>query len=343
MSSSDCREDTLDLNLVRSYLPLLVLMLRSALLVGATLLVAPLLSEGSVFAVLCVLVYFDALAFWRDALNRAAGFLLPTAFVLYMNQRGDGRWPADTRCLRAAQVIPYWGTDVAWAASSSVIFVSLCMRVPMRLRIMHVAVTWAGMALAHILLGCVRAMTPTELLSRLMLYYTSCAFFFLSSMVLPGLDRNAHSFTVVHVNLHVLFVELYVLVVSVSISAAAYACIFYQYHGSPAASAGEPSAAGASATGASGGTAHSLSSHSALSLHSANSAGSAHVAHGYNAGGAGEDRMGLHARLTPSAAPSAMTGRADASGAAGAICGASGPTPEDLLAELRAAKAAPRG
>ena len=63
MSSSDCRDDTLGLNLVRSYLPLFVLMLRSGILVCATLLVAPLLGDSSVFALLCVVAYFDALAF----------------------------------------------------------------------------------------------------------------------------------------------------------------------------------------------------------------------------------------------------------------------------------------
>ena len=245
MSSSDCREDTVDLNLVRSYLPLFMLWLRSGALVCATLLLAPHLGDGSVFALLCVVAYFDALAFWRDALNRAVGFLLPTAFAVYMHQRGKA-WPADSRCLRTAQVIPYWVTDAAWAASSSVVFVSLCMRVPLRVRILHVALAWAGMALAHILLGCERAYSPTELVSWLMLYYTSCAFFFLSSMVLPGIDRNAHTFTVVHVNMHVLFVELYVLVVSVCISAAAYACIYYQYQ-ARAAKAGAP--AGSSPTG----------------------------------------------------------------------------------------------
>ena len=283
MSSSDCRDDPLDLNLVRSYLPLFVLMLRSGVLVCATLLVAPLLGDGSVFALLSVVAYFDALAFWRDSLNRAAGFLLPTAFVVYTNLHGAGPWPADTRCQRTVQVIPYWAADVAWTASSSVVFVSLCMRVLIRLRMLHVTLTWAGLALAHIMLGCLRAYSPTELVSRLMLYYTSCAFFYLSSMVLPGVDRNTHTFTVVHVNMHVLFVEAYVLTVSVCISAAAYACIYYQYH---ARAAPEPVAPAECAS-------------LPVSV-------------------VGEDRKSLHARPAPIAAH------------------------EDLLAELRAAKAVPR-
>jgi len=283
MSSSDCRDDTPDLNLVRSYLPLFALMLRSGMLVCATQLVAPLLGDTSVFALLCVVAYFDALAFWRDSLNRAAGFLLPTAFVAYTNMRGDAPWAADARCERTMQLIPYWTADVAWAASSSVVFVSLCMRVPVRVRMLHVTVTWACMALAHILLGCLRAYSPTELVSRLMLYYTSCAFFYLSSMVLPGVDRNTHTYSVVHVNMHVLFVEAYVLAVSVCISAAAYACIYYQYQ---ARAAPEPAAPDESAS-------------APVSV-------------------VGEERKSLHARPAPSNAH------------------------EDLLAELRAAKAAPR-
>jgi len=156
------------------------------------------------------------------------------------------------------------------------------MRVPIRLRIVHVTVTWAGMALAHIMLGCLRAYSPTELVSRLMLYYTSCAFFYMSSMVLPGVDRNSHTFTVVHVNMHVLFVEAYVLAVSVCISAAAYACIYYQYQARAAPETTAPAVSASSPVGV------------------------------------GEDRKNLHARPAPSTVH------------------------EDLLAELRAAKAAPR-
>jgi hypothetical protein len=281
MSSDDSRDDAFDLNLVRSYLPLLVLMLRSTVLVCVTLALAPLLGDHCIFALLCVVVYFDAVTFWRDSLNRAAGFLMPSAFVVYVNLRGAEPWPVDTRCLRTVQVIPYWAADVAWAASSSVVFVSLCMRVPLRLRMVYVAVTWSFMALTHILLGCLRAYSPPELVSRLVLYYISCAFFFLSSMVLPGTDRNAHTFTVVHVNMHVLFVEAYVLAVSVCISVVAYACLYYQYNSRAAPE-------------------------------------SVAIAPPPPSSAVGEDRKNLHARPTPSA-PS-----------------------EDLLAELRAAKAAPR-
>jgi len=229
MSSSDCREQLFELHLVSSYMPMLLLLLRSVLLVFVVQAVAPFLFDSSVFALLSVLVYFDALFFWRDALNRVAGFLLPTAFVLFVNFRGALLCPLDTACQRPVQFAPYWATDVAWAASSSVVFVSLCMQVPLRVRIFNVTVSWACMALAHVMLGCLRPYALAELLGRLLLYYTSCAFFFLSSMVLPGVDRNLHSFTVVHVNMHVLFVEVYVLAVSVAISVAAYLYIYYQY------------------------------------------------------------------------------------------------------------------
>ena len=109
------------------------------------------------------------------------------------------------------------------------VFVLLCMQVPLRVRIFNVTVSWACMALAHVMLWCLCPYALAELLGRLLLYYTSCAFFFLSSMVLPGVDLNMHSFTVVHVNMHVLFVEVYVLAVSVTISLAAYLFIYYQH------------------------------------------------------------------------------------------------------------------
>ena len=230
MSSSDCRDDTFDLHLVRSYMPLLMLLLRSMLLVFTAHAVAPFVDRNSIFVLLGVIVYFDALCFWRDSLNRAAGFLLPTAIAVYVNFRDQQNWPADSACQRTLLLVPYWAVDVSWAASSSVVFVSLCMQVPLRVRILTMSIVWAGMALTHVLLGCLQALILPELLGRLVLYYVSSAFFFLSSMLLPGIDRNMHSFSVVHVNMHLLFVELYVLAVSVSISAAAYMCLYYQYH-----------------------------------------------------------------------------------------------------------------
>jgi hypothetical protein len=282
MSSIDYRDDLLDLKLVRSYMPLLMLIQRSMLLVMTSRLASPMLTDSSMFALLSVIVYFDALIFWRDALNRASGFLMPTAFVIYVNLRGHEVWPTNTKCTRSVQLAPYWTADIAWAASSSVVFVSLCMQVPLRVRILHVTVTWSCMALAHIFLGCLIPYDLTELVCRLLLYYVSCAFFFLSSMLLPEVNRNKHSFTVLHVNMHMLFVEPYVLAVSVSISVAAYACIYYQYT--------------ARAGGQCDAPCH-------VTVHAASMA---------------EDRKGLHAR------PGVLS-----------------PT-EDLLAELRAAKAAPR-
>ena len=88
MSSSDGRDEAFDLQLVRSYLQMLVLLLRSMLLVLAAHALRLFLANRGVFVLLCVFVYFDALCFWSHALNRAAGFLLPKAFVVYVNFRG---------------------------------------------------------------------------------------------------------------------------------------------------------------------------------------------------------------------------------------------------------------
>ena len=318
MSSSDGRDEAFDLQLVRSYLPVLLLLLRSVMLVLAAHALAPFLADSGVFVLLSVFVYFDALCFWRDALNRAAGFLLPTAFVVYVNFRGAVSWPANSECERTLLLVPYWAADVAWAASSSVVFVSLCMQVQLRVRIVTVTVAWASMALAHVLLGCLRPYSLAELLGRIVLYYASCAFFFLSSMVLPGIDRNQHSFTVVHVNMHLLFVELSVLAVSVCISAAAYVCIYYQYSVRKG-SAGAPKAAGA---GAGGAPFPPFLERAGLPLAEARLAAPSPT---------GVERQ-LHARRSHSPG-------------AGAGCVAvpvAGPPCDDLLAELRAALAAPR-
>ena len=86
--------------------------------------------------------------------------------------------------------------------------------------------------MVHVLLGCLRPYQLAELVGRLVLFYASCALFFLSSMMLLDFNRNQHSFTVVHVNMHLL-------AVSVGISAAAYVCIYY-HHSAKATVPGAP-------------------------------------------------------------------------------------------------------
>jgi hypothetical protein len=129
-------------------MPLPMLLMRSILLVLSAHAVAPFIDMSSVFVLtsvfvlLSIIVYFDALCFWRDPLNRAAGFLLPSAIAVYVNFRDEQTWPADSACQRTLQLIPYWAADVSWAALSSVGFVSLYMQVPLRVRILTMSIAW---------------------------------------------------------------------------------------------------------------------------------------------------------------------------------------------------------
>jgi len=192
--------------------------------------VAMFLADTPVFICLCVLVYFDAYAFRHDALNQAVGFLLPTACVVYVNVRGAVAWPEiDNDCTHLLKLAPYWAADILWATTSSMLVVAVCFRVTVQFRVQGVALVWAGMALAHVMLGCMRAMAWWELLLRVAWYHTSAAVFFFSSVVIASVDRNTHSFTVMHVNIHVLFVEGYVLLASVTVSLGVYAYLYWQH------------------------------------------------------------------------------------------------------------------
>jgi len=231
MSSSD--GPLFELHLVRSYLPLFLLAWRACATVAVTRLLPAVLDDTPVFACLCFLAYFDAHAFRKDTLNRAVGFMLPAAFVGYTNLRGRQAWAeVDVECARLYMLAPYWAADVLWAASSSMLVAAVAFRVTVSLRVHAVAVLWAGLALCHVMLGCLRVLAWWEVLARVIWYYLSASVFFLCSLVLTGVDRNTHSFTAMHVNLHVLFVESYVLLGSVLVSLGVYA---YLYWGSVAA------------------------------------------------------------------------------------------------------------
>jgi len=230
MSKSDYHDNVFEMHLVRSYMPLFLLALRAVLLVLGMQVVSMLLEDTPVFICLCVLVYFDAYAFRHDPLNQAVGFLVPTACAVYVNVRGAVAWPeVDDDCTQVYKLAPYWAADILWAATSSMLVVAVCFRVAVQFRVHGVALVWAGMALAHVMLGCMRAFAWWELLLRVAWYHASAAVFFLSSIVLAGVDRNTHSFTVMHVNMHVLFVEGYVLMASVAVSLGVYAYLYWQH------------------------------------------------------------------------------------------------------------------
>lgn len=227
-----------DFGLVHTYVPLLVLASRALLLVALFRLVVHAGLDGPGLVVLLGgATYFDAYVFRGDTLNRAAGFLAPVAFFLYTSTHEVFRWQSDgadglvrrAPCTASPLVMLYWAVDVLWASSSSMQVAALFLPVRAHVRIQTVACAWSLVLLAHVMLRCDAAPALPEVLLRVLLYYASCVCYFYTSVFTPDVDRNAHCFTVMHVCLHLLFVEPHVLLVSVLVSAGVYSKVYLEH------------------------------------------------------------------------------------------------------------------
>ena len=234
MSSSD-EGRLVDFKLVSTYVPMMILLGRALFLTlffQATLLMGQ--DNTGLLVVLCVVCYFDAYSFKHDVLNKACGFLLPAAFYLYTNTHAAVSHKAynkdkDIYCSEIYIIVVYWAVDLVWAASSSIHIASLCWKLRIHLRIQTVACVWSLILTTHVMLRCYKTPSFWEVLLRVVLYYVSCMFYFFTSVFLVGVDRNTHHFTVMHVCLHILFVEPYVLLASALISVCVYSKLYWEH------------------------------------------------------------------------------------------------------------------
>ena len=232
MTSGESNGKRVDFQLVSTYVPVIQLVARAMVLV---LLFQVAHSVGHDHTGLCVLVcvlcYFDGYCYRTDALNRAAGFLVPPAFYMYTHAPSQNTWVVSpvSHCTQMPVLVFYWAVDLLWASSSSMLIASLLCKIRVKLRIQTVACVWSFILLVHVALRCYHPPGFWEIVLRVLLYYVSCVCYFFTSSFVLDTDRHTHTFTVMHVCLHILFVEPFVLVASVVVSGGIYAKL-YIYH-----------------------------------------------------------------------------------------------------------------
>ena len=213
MSTREDAEDDVDFQLVTTYTPFMVAVLRSA---GLVLLceasVRWLGARQNVFAALLALVYCDAYLWRSDKLNRAVGFLCPVGLALLATTDVtlcSGAEDGADRALLA--LLPYWTVQVAWPLGSAYYLAASAFGVYRPSERQVVGVSAACLAVHCVLLLAGRQ-SPGEVLLRAAAYYMTSMLFYHAKARLSNVDRNAHSRLTVHVCLHLLFVDLYVLV-----------------------------------------------------------------------------------------------------------------------------------
>ena len=210
----------MDFRLVTTYTPFMVALVRSA---GLALLceasVRWLGARQNVLSVVLALVYCDAYAWRSDKLNRAVGFLCPVGLALLATTSVtpcSGEESDDKNGHSLLALLPYWTVQVAWPLGSAYYLAASAFGVFRPSERQVVGVSAACLAVHCVLLLAGRQGTGDVML-RAAVYYMTSMLFYHAKARLSSVDRNAHSRLTVHVCLHLLFVDLYVLVASVAV------------------------------------------------------------------------------------------------------------------------------
>lgn len=219
-------DDAIDFRLVSTYVPLVLLVLRGVLLLGAAQLVADFLdARGALVVALVAVVYFDALAFSSCRLNKACGFLGPVALCLLQARTT----PIESRDCDAgyAQALVY-GVDMMWAVSATSYVAIACYKNYFVVRVAHAAATWAVCAILHTLTTCERLDVQHQVM-RTVLYYLTCTLYFYHRHA-PALERKHHQLSVLHIFYHIFFVQRFILLGSVIIACMVFGALYYSEH-----------------------------------------------------------------------------------------------------------------
>jgi len=205
--------------------PLVLLVLRAVLLLGAAQLVADVLdARGALIVTLVAVAYFDALAFRNDRLNRACGFLCPV--VLCIVQTRATRYTNDCDASYAQALV--YAVDMTWAVSATSYVAIAAYKGFFVVRVVYAAAVWALLAIMHTLTTCERLDVQHQLM-RTVLYYLTCTLYFYHRHA-PTLERGHHQLSVLHIFYHVFFVQRFVLLGSVLVAGIVFVAVYYSEH-----------------------------------------------------------------------------------------------------------------
>lgn len=205
-----------------------MLMLRGiALCVACEVMYRVIGGRQNLLVLLVVLVYGDAYMWRRHQINRVAGFLCPVALCILTStdhtlcspvvRDWDGKLSAMT---------VYWTLQVVWPLTTAYYFCSIIFKFK-RPREVVLVLVWAVCLNVHCFLLLGGLQKTGEIMLRSMIYYMSATLFYHSKCRLPDVDRNTHNFVTMHMCLHLMFVDVYMLTASVVVFGALFWYLFF--------------------------------------------------------------------------------------------------------------------
>ena len=232
MASNDT-DAKLDFSLVSTYIPGILLLVRSLFLVILYQIFVVALSHNSGFSkhgahlnvnlILCgmvVLVYFDAWWHRHDALNKSCGFLGPV--LLCIATTSDTLYRHGSPCTDITSTLLYYILGTVWAASSGFFVVNSLIRFNSCVNVYHASLVWAGVLCLLLFIDCPKK-SVYEICVRVCIFYGLVIMVWFSQAFQPDLERTRFAYTILHVHLHILFVDRYIVLGSIVIWAGAFA------------------------------------------------------------------------------------------------------------------------
>ncbi len=220
MASKEIDDVRVDIMHVTTYLPLIVLLLRASVFLTTMQVVAIVVGQMHMIVVVSAwIVYFDACLFKNDASNYMCGFLVPAA-LMYSNNRLIAVQFEMGCTFSSATLLSHYILAVTWATCSMFMLVYVFVDMPqLRLELNMVSVFSGAMGLAMLWTEC-SSKAFHELLLRGMLYYIFTFGFHLVHGLTQHLQRRRYKTIGMHIFLHILFVNAYVVAGSIFMSLA---------------------------------------------------------------------------------------------------------------------------
>ena len=230
MASKEADDLRVDVMHVATYLPLIMLLLRAAIFLTAMQVMTILVGHiHLVFAVSAWFVYFDASLFKNDASNRMCGFLVPVALMYGINRLIDIQFLSNAtqnfNCnISSATFISHYVLAVTWATTSIFMLIYVFVEIPHpKLDLQLLSFFSGALGIAMLWTECLTKPFPELLLRGMMFYIFTFAFFLLHAYA-QHLHCRRYTTIGMHISLHLLFVNLYIVAGSVMLCMA---LIFY--------------------------------------------------------------------------------------------------------------------
>ena len=229
-SREHCADEfDVDMRLVTTYIPLMILILRSiAMCVFCEVFYRIFGPRQNLLIIIVLIMYADASSWQRDRMNRIVGFLCPVALCIVTTTNHTLCSPVvdETLQSRLPLIIIYWTLQVLWPVSTAYYFSAVIFSFQ-KPREVYLITLWSACLGVHCYLLLGGFQSTGEIMLRCIVYYMTAMLFYHSKCKLAQVDRNTHHSITMHVCLHFLFVDVYIMICSVTVFSILFWYIFF--------------------------------------------------------------------------------------------------------------------